>query len=136
MICICLKATHVHLEARVNWNNNSEKTPKGAPAGGFVPYLHIIGRVINQTTGLSSFVDLLPHVNLVDNFHYARNMTLPDAITDKYTVVFTVVAPAHTELALHKDCVDAYGQALLDSQTFTYTNIDFEEIAKASRRSH
>ena len=68
--------THVHIEARVNWGEG-KKTPKGTPAGGFVPYLHITAKVVNQKTGLSTFVDMMPHINLVDNFHYARNISLP-----------------------------------------------------------
>ena len=55
------KNTHVHIEARVNWDEKN--VPEGTPAGGFVPYLNITGIVINQKTGLQTFVDLVPHIN-------------------------------------------------------------------------
>ena len=60
--------THVHIEARVNWDEKN--IPDGTPAGGFVPYLNITAIVTNQKTGLQTFVDLVPHINLIDNFHY------------------------------------------------------------------
>lgn len=124
--------TNVHIEARVNWDEKN--IPKGTPAGGFVPYLHITAQVINEKTKLSTFIDLLPHINLVDNFHYARNMSLPGDIKDPYTVIFKVTKPASIELSLHKDWLDTYGDALLKNGTFTYKKVNFEEIAKASRR--
>ena len=57
--------TNVHIEARVNWD--IKNTPKGSPEGGFVAYLHITSKVTNQKTGLSTFIDLIPHINLIDN---------------------------------------------------------------------
>jgi uncharacterized protein involved in high-affinity Fe2+ transport len=123
--------THVHIEARVNWDTTD--IPNGTPAGGFVPYLHLTATVTNQTTGLSSFIDLLPHINLIDNFHYARNMSLPGNIDDLYTVVFSVTKPASNELALHRDWLDNYGEELMENQIFIYKDVDFEAIAKASR---
>lgn len=126
------KETHVHLEARVNWDE--QNIPKGTPAGGFIPYLAITGKVTNEKTGQSIFIDLVPHINLVDNFHYARNMRLPGDIADPYTVTFTVVPPTLRDVALHKDWVDTYGKSIADEKQFTYTGISFEAIAKASRR--
>ncbi len=123
--------THVHIEARVNWDTRN--IPKGSVEGGFIPYLHITGKVINERTGLSSFIDLLPHLNLIDNFHYARNITLPGKITDRYTVIFTVLPPQRLELSYHKDWAKQYEKKLLDETIFTYKNVDFEEIANASR---
>lgn len=124
--------THVHLEARVNWDSNN--IPKGAVAGGYIPYLHITGRVINEKTGLSTFVDLLPHINLIDNFHYARNITLPGSISDNYKVAFNISPPSNIELSFHHDWKKEYGQTLINNKTFTYKNINFEEIAKATRK--
>ncbi|MEM7007635.1 MAG: iron transporter [Thermodesulfobacteriota bacterium] len=126
------KETHVHIEARVNWD--TKDIPKGTPQGGFVPYLYITAKVTNQKTSLSTFVDLTPHINLVDNFHYARNISLPGPVDDLYTVVFTVTPPSDTDLALHKDWVDSYGNALMKSAVFEYKDVDFEEIANATRR--
>ena len=123
--------TNVHIEARVNWDTNN--TPLGTPQGGFVPYLHITAQIINEKTSLSTFIDLLPHINLVDHFHYARNITLPGAINDLYSVLFRVIPPTHIELALHNDWLKNYGEELFKENSFHYRNVDFEQIAKASR---
>ena len=123
--------THVHIEARVNW---AEKDiPEGTPAGGFVPYLYITAKIKNQTTGVSTFVDLLPHINLIDNFHYARNISLPGKISDLYSVTFTIAPPTHMDLGLHKDWVETHGKSLMANEVFNYKNVNFEEIAKATR---
>ena len=78
--------TNVHIEARVNWG--SDNIPNGAPSEGFVPYLNITATITNQNSGLLTFIDLKPHVNLVDNFHYARNISLPGKINELYTVKY------------------------------------------------
>ena len=124
--------TDVHIEARVNWA--TEAIPPGTPAGGFVPYLSITAKVVNQKTGLSTFVDLLPHLNLIDNFHYARNISLPGKISDPYAVEFSVIPPPLKDLALHRDWVNRYGSALAKEKIFNYKDVNFEEIARASRR--
>ena len=64
--------TNIHIEARVNWD--TKDIPPGTPAGGFIPYMKINSRIVNKSTGLSTYIDLLPHINLIDNFHYARNI--------------------------------------------------------------
>jgi len=124
--------TNVHIEARVNWD--TKDIPKGTPAGGFVPYLHITAKITNEKTGLSTFIDLLPHINLVDNFHYARNISLPGEVDDPYEVIFSFTPPYADDLALHKDWVDTYGTKLAEGKDFKYSSVDFEEIANASRR--
>ena len=123
--------TNIHIEARVNWD--SVNIPDGAIPNGFIPYLRISSTVYNETNGLKTFVDLIPHINLIDNFHYARNISLPGEINDKYTVVFKVNPPHEFDLALHNDWLKLYGKNLLDNSEFKYTQIDFEEIAKATR---
>ena len=123
--------TNIHIEARVNWD--TVDIPNGAPAGGFIPYLYISTQIINQKTGLSTFVDLLPHINLVDNFHYARNISLPGSTEDTYSVKFNITQPSGTDLALHMDWLKSYGNKLLENKSFYYENVDFSEIAKASR---
>lgn len=122
--------TDIHIEARVNWD--LENIPKGTPPGGFVPYLHITAKVTNSETGLSSFIDMMPHINLVDNFHYARNMSLPGKASDKYDVEFKITPTAG--LSLHRDWIDNYGTRFSDSFVFAYSGVDFLEIAEASRR--
>ena len=123
--------TNIHIEARVNWD--TKNTPPGTPAGGFIPYMKINSRIINKSTGLSTYIDLLPHINLIDNFHYARNISLPGKISDKYDVIFNVLPPSSYDLNLHKDWNEGYGNKLFNGQTFRYSNVDFEEIAKANR---
>ena len=48
--------THVHIEARVNWDD--QNIPAGTPPGGFVPYLRISAKVTNQRTKLMSLLQL------------------------------------------------------------------------------
>ena len=124
--------TNIHIEARVNWDTNN--IPEGAPPGGFVAYLHITAKVTNQNSGMSTFIDLLPHINLVDNYHYARNISLPGNADDLYLVEFNILPPTHIDLSLHKDWLDNYGNELMKNQYFKYSNVDFEEIANSSRR--
>ena len=75
----------------------------------------------------------MPHINLIDNFHYARNISLPGNIDDKYDVIFNVLPPSSYELNLHKDWSQQYGNGLFESKTFQYLNIDFKKIAEAER---
>ena len=124
--------TNIHIEARVNWDTNN--IPEGTPPGGFVAYLHITAKVTNQNSGMSTFIDLLPHINLVDNYHYARNISLPGNADDLYLVEFNILPPTHIDLSLHKDWLDNYGDELMKNQYFKYSNVDFEEIANSSRR--
>ena len=124
--------TNVHIEARVNWD--TKNIPKGSPKGGFIPYLHITAQIISEKTGLSTFIDLLAHINLIDNFHYARNISLPGKINELYSVKFSVVPPTNIELAFHNDWNKTYGKALFNESNFIYKNVDFEQIAKASRK--
>ena len=124
--------TNIHIEARVNWDTND--IPEGTPPGGFVAYLHITAKVTNQNSGMSTFIDLLPHINLVDNYHYARNISLPGNADDLYLVEFNILPPTHIDLSLHKDWIDNYGNELMKNQYFKYSDVDFEEIANSSRR--
>ena len=123
--------SNIHIEARVNWDNVN--IPDGTPEGGFVPYLSINAKIVNLNTGLSTFIDLLPHINLIDNFHYARNVALPGNIADNYYVEFNVIRPSNKELSLHKDWFEKYGSNFMDNVVFIYNKVNFEEIANASR---
>ena len=122
---------HVHIEARVNWDE--ESIPEGTPAGGFVPYLTITAKVVNAKTGAMLMTDLLPHINLIDNFHYARNIALPGPIGDRYDVTFHVAPPAGLALSFHKDWRQEYGDNVLQEKTFHYRGVNFKEIAEATR---
>jgi len=123
--------THVHIEARANWS--TDEAPKGAPHEGFVAYLTISATVTNEVTGLSTFIDLLPHINLIDNYHYARNITLPGKPDETYTVEFSVSPPSLQALALHRDWVENHGKALAEPVRYRYENVDFLAITQASR---
>ena len=124
--------TDIHIEARVNWD--VDNIPKGTPKGGFVPYLHINALVTNQKTGLKTFIDLIPHINLSDNFHYARNISLPGKIEDFYSVKYTISPPSKYDVSLHMDWKKEIGNSFFETVTYSYNDIKFEEIAKASRR--
>ena len=123
--------TNIHIEARVNWDVID--IPTGTPKNGFIPYLHITAKITNEKSGLTTFIDLLPHINLIDNFHYARNISLPGAINDLYSVDFNITPPTQIDLALHNDWVNMYGKELFKGKLFQYSDVDFEEIANASR---
>ena len=122
----------IHIEARVNWD--SYNIPAGTPAGGFIPYLKINAVITNQNSGIKSYVDLIPHINLIDNFHYARNISLPGSIDDKYQVEFFVNNPGKFDLSYHKDWLDNFSKSLIEDKVFKYEDISFSEIARLRRR--
>ena len=70
---------------------------------------------------------------MIDNFHYARNISLPGEVDELYTVEFKINAPHEFDLAFHKDWLEKFGKDLFQNISFKYKNVDFEEIAKASR---
>ena len=109
--------TDIHIEARVNWD--VDNVPKGTPKGGFVPYLHINALVTNQRTGLKTFIDLIPHINLSDNFHYARNISLPGKLEDLYTVKYTISPPSKYDVSLHMDWKKEIGNSFFETVTYT-----------------
>ena len=122
----------IHIEARVNWDNVN--IPEGTPANGFVPYLKINAIVTNEKTGIKSFIDLVPHINLIDNFHYARNISLPGSTNDLYSVQFNISAPTAFDVALHKDWLNKFGKQIISNHVFNYKGINFKEIAEANRK--
>lgn len=125
--------TDVHLEVLANWIDTG-KRPQGAPANGFIPYLNITAMVRNEKTGKATLVQLVPHVNANDNFHYARNLSLPGDRKDPYEVTFHIHPPGPFELAFHKDWAQAHGTQLFEPQQFSFSGLDFSHIAGASRR--
>jgi hypothetical protein len=124
--------TDIHLEVLAGWTEQASETV-GAPAGGFVPYLHLFAHVRNERTGQVQKVSLVPHINLSDNAHYARNVALPGAPDDPYTVTFSVNPPQEFELATHRDWRTAYGDTLFEPTTVTYEGLKLAEVAKATR---
>ena len=84
--------------------------------------------------GLKSFIDLTPHINLIDNFHYARNIYLPGSDEDLYSIEFSISPPQLSEIALHKDWKLIYGNKILKEYKFFFKNVDFKEISRSERR--
>lgn len=128
-------STDIHIEARVNWHMDESMTPDGTPPGGFVAYMNLTAEVTHEVTGDKQFVSLLPHINLIDNLHYARNMALPGETGDLYTVKIYVYPPDPFALALHRDWRNNYGRLLMAPRIFTYRNVNFFEIATAPPRA-
>lgn len=121
----------IHIEVVATWNDNA---PRGSVTGGFVAYLDITALITNQDTGEEEFVRLDPHLNMSDNFHYARNTKLPGARDEIYSVVFSVSGPRISEVGMHFDWRQEVGEGLVDGQTFKFSDLDFSLIAKATRR--
>lgn len=123
--------TDIHIEARANWAIAAEgqgSVPPGAPEGGFVAYLNVHAEVINETTGDRTYVTLVPMLNLVDNYHYARNIQVPGSCEDRYTVKFFVNPPDRFSLATHPDWRNEVGKKLFafgQPKRFTYEKVDF-----------
>ncbi len=129
------EATDVHLEVLVGWSEDpGVDVPEGVTRGGFVGYLHFVATITNEETGQKKKVDFIPHVTLGDAMHYARNISLPGAPDDPYTVTFDVRPPSETEVAFHKSWRDAYGTPLFEAQTFTYEGLNVAEVVAATRR--
>jgi uncharacterized protein involved in high-affinity Fe2+ transport len=126
------KRSDLHLEVLAGWTEEASEEV-GAPAGGFVPYIRLFARVENEETGQVKKVTLVPHINRSDNAHYARNIALPGAPDDPYTVVFSVHPPEKFELATHRDWRDAYGEKLFAPTTVTYDGLNLTEIVKTTR---
>jgi uncharacterized protein involved in high-affinity Fe2+ transport len=126
--------TDIHLEVLATWASDaSVDVPNGAQRGGFVGFLNLFGKVTNERTGAVVEVELVPHINLSDNLHYARNVDLPGDPSDPFTVTLNVRPPQELELATHRDWRAQYGDALLEATSFTYTGVDLSAIAAATR---
>jgi periplasmic iron binding protein len=120
-------ATDIHLEGRANWaDDEAVAVPEGTPRGGFVAYLSISAVVTNEATNESLTIELIPVINLIDNQHYAKNIKLPGALTDTYTVTFSVNPPAADALSFHSDWKEQY-DVLFAPQEFSYSGVDFSK---------
>lgn len=121
----------IHIEVVATWN---ESAPRGAMVGGFVPYLEITAVIKNQDSAEEILVRLDPHLNMSDNFHYARNTKLPGARDDVYTVTFSVNGPKPSMVGMHYDWRVEVGDKLLDGGIFEFTDLVFSKIAGSRRR--
>jgi len=121
----------IHIEALATWTNNA---PAGTVEGGFVPYLEIEVKIINQETQNSVLYDLVPHINLTDNFHYANNIKLPGKKDDLYEVIFYLKPPSIGSLGYHYDWRENVNKTLISKKTFVYTDQNFSRWVSLSRR--
>ena len=123
--------TDVHIEMLANW---SENAPIGSVPGGHVAYLKASVLIKNETTNTSVTVNLVPHLNLTDNLHYAQNIKLPGKIDDQYTLKFIIEPPVNGSLGMHYDWRQEVGELLSSGGSFTFDSLDFSKIAIATRR--
>ena len=121
----------IHIEALATWTNNA---PAGTVEGGFVPYLEIEVKIINQETQNSVLYDLVPHINLTDNFHYANNIKLPGKKDDLYEVIFYLKPPSIGSLGYHYDWRENVNKNLISQKTFVYTDQNFSKWVSLTRR--
>jgi uncharacterized protein involved in high-affinity Fe2+ transport len=125
------KETDIHIEALVNWNDNIEIS--GQLPDAFIPYLIILSEITNENTDEKRTIELTPHINLSDGFHYAQNIKLPGLRSDTYKVKFTVSID-EKKLTYHHDWKKLYSYPLFNEQVFSYVNLDFKEMSEAVRR--
>ena len=121
--------TDIHIEMLINW---SEGNKRNSPGGGFIPYLNVFADISNKN-GNTIRVELTPHLNISDNFHYAQNIKLPGKIDDIYDVIFEINPPEEGVLGIHYDWKQQY-QQVMNKKIFKYQNLNFEKIALKSRR--
>ena len=121
--------TDLHIEMLANWSSSNRVK---APVDGFVAYLNVFVEVTNKN-GLSNKFELSPHLNLVDNLHYARNIKLPGNVDDLYDVTFTIMPPDKEKFGIHYDWFHEYGD-LMESKTIEYKDLNFKKIASKKRR--
>ena len=121
--------TDIHIEMLANW---SEDNLVSVPSGGFVAYLKVKA-IISNENGAIIETDLTPHLNLVDNLHYAQNIKLPGSIKDLYDVTFIIEPPDSKSFGIHYDWHEKFG-GLIQESSFTYKSLNFEQIAIKQRR--
>ena len=121
--------TDIHIEMLANW---SEDNLVSVPPGGFVAYLKVKAIVANEKGAIIE-TDLTPHLNLVDNLLYAQNIKLPGSIKDLYDVTFIIEPPDRKSFGIHFDWHEKFG-GLIQESSFTYKNLNFEQIALKQRR--
>lgn len=123
--------TDIHIEVLANWNNDA---PSGSPEGGFIAYLNVKVDILNQKSQVTKTIDLLPHINLIDNYHYANNIKLPGSVEDIYTVTFYITPPESGAVGMHLDWRNQVNENIITGVEYTFENLNFSEIATANRR--
>ena len=120
-----IKSNAIHLEALIKWQRNL-KIPQ-QNIGEFIPYLDVYALIKNQNNGNQKVVNLTPHLNLVEGYHYARNIELPGDQSDKYQIVFTIET-FEEQVTYHQDWKNQYPVPIITKMQYTYENISFEPI--------
>ena len=127
----------VHFEVRANFTENNSFA---AEEGGFVPYLNVNMLAVNKRTGESVKTILLPHLNQIDGFHYARNVDLPGdpASTRRfrraeYDLTFWINPPDIGVVSIHSDFGDQTDQnKIVEPQVFTFSDVNFADVFTGS----
>ena len=122
--------TDIHIEALVTWRDNINI--EGQIPNSHIPYLDIKAEIINEKTNESVRIDLIPHINLTDGYHYARNIKLPGSAMDPFTVNFSIKSKKDS-LTYHNDWKSKYGLPVMIDKDFSYNNLDFYEMSKKFR---
>lgn len=118
--------TEVHFEVRANFGSDNDYA---SAEGGFVPYLNVNVLVKNRVTGDALQITLTPHMNLVDGFHYARNVDLPgDAVSDSFDLTFFVEPPGEFGVQIHSDFRVNVNDEVIDGAKFEFENVNFSEV--------
>ena len=121
--------TDLHIEMLANW---TETNIVEAPKGGFVAYLQVKVKMVNEN-GQTLEVLLSPHLNLIDNLHYAKNIKLPGTLDDLYDLTFMISPPDKDVFGVHYDWFNRFGD-LIKPYSFSYKDLNFKEIASKQRR--
>jgi uncharacterized protein involved in high-affinity Fe2+ transport len=125
--------TDIHLEALVNWAELFP--PKHELRGDYVPYLMVTAKITDEQSGKSEDVELVPHLSAGDGMHYAKNVKLPGADTDHYTLVFIIDPPKEGVVNFHSDWVKKFGANYFSQPvTFTYKNQNFAKVIHSHRK--
>jgi uncharacterized protein involved in high-affinity Fe2+ transport len=121
--------TDIHIEMLASWKEDNLAL---APSGSFIAYLEVEA-IIKNINGTTNKVNLTPHLNLIDNLHYAQNIKLPGSIDDSYDVTFKISPPRKEVLGIHFDWNEKFGE-LIKETSFTFQNLNFKKIALKTRR--
>ncbi len=121
--------TDIHIEMLASWKEDNLAL---APSGSFVAYLEVEA-IIKNKNGSTEKVYLTPHLNLIDNLHYAQNIKLPGSLDDSYDVTFKILPPREEVLGIHFDWNEKFGE-LIKETSFTFKNLNFKKIALKTRR--
>ena len=129
---LAAKRAELYLEARVNWGTAADEIPPGTPPGGFVAYLSVHAEITSNLTGKRTHVTLVPHIGAGTGVHYGRNVTLPGAPGELYSVTLRIDPPDPFKLSTHRDWRDRHeSHSLCPPSEFTFQDVQFGELTDA-----